>query len=168
MVLSTLSPSSRLKFDIPNGLLRCSFLFMFNTSYMSILLQQGGTCYRNVMLLFWPWAKNQGQIWHHQWTPHMWFPIIVQYISYVYHAPIRCYRLLKCDGTLCDLDLKVKVKFDITNRFLRCGFLLMFNTFYMSNLLREDTTGCCCCFQCISYGRYLTLIWPFRGPSDLP
>jgi len=39
----------------------------------------------------------------------------VQYISYVYLAPIRCYRLLKCDGTVYDLDLRVKVKFDITN-----------------------------------------------------
>jgi len=35
---------------------------------------------------------------------------------------------LKCDGTAYDLDLRVKVKFDITNEFLRCGLLLMFNT----------------------------------------
>jgi len=42
--------------------------------------------------------------------------------------------LLKCDGTVYDLDVKVKVKFDITNAFFKCGFLLMFKTFYMSNL----------------------------------
>ena len=66
----------------------------------------------------------------------MWFPIDDQYISYVYLAPIRCYRLLKCDGTVFDLDLKVKVKFDITNGFLTCGFLLMINTFHMSILLQ--------------------------------
>jgi len=44
----------------------------------------------------------------------MWFPINVQYISYVYFAPIRCYRLLKCNGTVHDFDINVKVKFDIT------------------------------------------------------
>jgi len=43
---------------------------------------------------------------------------------------------MKCDGTVYDLDLKVKVKLGITNGFLRCGFLLMFNTFYMSILLQ--------------------------------
>jgi len=66
----------------------------------------------------------------------MWFPIDVQYILYVYPASIRCYRLLKCDGTAYDLDHQVKVKFGITYGFLRCGFLLMFNTFYMSILLQ--------------------------------
>jgi len=42
----------------------------------------------------WPWPLGQGQIWNHQWIPQMWFPINVLYISYVYLAPIRCYRLL--------------------------------------------------------------------------
>jgi len=42
----------------------------------------------------------------------MWFHINVKYTSYVYLALIRCYRLLKCDGTVYDLDIKVKVKFD--------------------------------------------------------
>jgi len=56
------------------------------------------------MVLLWPWPKGQGQIWYHKWTPQMWFPIDVQYISCVYLAPIRCYMLLKCDGTVYDLD----------------------------------------------------------------
>jgi len=34
------------------------------------------------------------------------------------------------------IDLKVKVKFDITNELLRSDFLLMFNTFHMSVLLK--------------------------------
>jgi len=62
----------------------------------------------------------------------MWFVIKVQYILYLYLAPVRCYKILKCDGTVYDLYLSVKVIFDITNGFLRCGFLLMFNTFHMS------------------------------------
>jgi len=66
----------------------------------------------------------------------MCFPINVYYISYVYLAPIRCYRLLKCDGTVYDLDIKVKVKVDITKGLLRCGFLSMFITFHMSILLQ--------------------------------
>ena len=33
------------------------------------------------------------------------------------------------------LTLKVKVKFDITKSFLRCGFLLTFNTLHMSIML---------------------------------
>jgi len=37
----------------------------------------------------WPWPKGQSQTWHHQWIPQMWFPIDVQYNSYVYLAPIR-------------------------------------------------------------------------------
>jgi len=43
--------------------------------------------------------------------------------------------LLKCDGGVYDLDLKVKVKSDITNGIFRCP-ILMFNTIYMSNLHR--------------------------------
>jgi len=43
-------------------------------------------------------------IWHQQWIPQMWFPIDVEYILYVYLAPIRCYSLLICDGTAYDLD----------------------------------------------------------------
>jgi len=82
----------------------------------------------------WTLPQGQGQI--YRWLPHIWFPINVQYISYVYLAPIRCYRLLKCEGTVYDLDLKVNVKLNITNGLFRCGFLLMFNTFHMSNLLR--------------------------------
>jgi len=168
---------------ITNGFLRCGFLLMFNTFYMSILLQQGATGYWNVMGLHmtltirsrsnmaspmdssdmasywcsihficlscsnkvlqatekwwycvWPWPLGQRQTWNHQWIPQMWFPIDVQCIPWVCLASIRCYRLLKCDGPTYDIDLKVKVKFDI-NRFLRCGFLLMFKTFCMSLLL---------------------------------
>ena len=47
----------------------------------------------------------------------MWVPIDVQYILYVNFAQIR-YRLLKCDGTVFDLDRIAKVKFNITNGFL--------------------------------------------------
>jgi len=89
----------------------------------------------------WPWPWGQGQIWHHQWMPQMWFPIDVQYISCVYLAPIRCYRLLKCNGTVYNLDLKVKVKLGLTSGFLRCGLLLMFNTIHMSILLQWGATG---------------------------
>jgi len=41
----------------------------------------------------WPWPKGQGQIWHHQWIPQMLFPIGVQYISYVYLAPMKSREL---------------------------------------------------------------------------
>jgi len=126
----------KVKFDITYELLRSDFLLMFNTFHMSMLLQQGATGYWNVMVLLWPWPKGQSQIWHYQWIPQMWFPIDVQYISYVYLALIRCCRILKCDGTVYDLYLRVKVIFDNTNRFLRCGFLLMFSTFHMSILLQ--------------------------------
>ena len=52
-----------------------------------------------------------------------------------------CYRLPKCDGTVFNLDLRVKVKLVIANGFLRCSFLLMFNTFHMSILLQYGATG---------------------------
>jgi len=65
--------------------------------------------------------KGEGQIWYYQLTPQIRFPINIQYILYVYLAPIRCYRLLKWDGTVYDHDLKVKVKIGITDGFLRCG-----------------------------------------------
>ena len=35
------------------------------------------------------------------------------------------------DGAVNDLNLKAIVKFDITNGFLRCSFLLSFNAFHM-------------------------------------
>ena len=72
-----------------------------------------------------------------QLNPQMWFPVDVQYITYVYLALIRCYRLLKCDGTVFDLDLVAKVKYDITNGFFRCGFLLILNTFLCLSCINE-------------------------------
>jgi len=122
---------------------------------------------RNKNKSIWPWRKGQGQIWHYQLIPQILFPIDVQYISYVYLAPIRCYRLPKYDGTVYDLDLRVVVKFDIAIGFLRCSFLWKFKTFHMCIWLQSGATGWYCCIQCISYVSYLTLIWPFRGICDL-
>ena len=34
-------------------------------------------------------------------------------------APIRCYRILECAGNVYDLNLRVMVKFDITNEILQ-------------------------------------------------
>ena len=57
--------------------------------------------------------------------------------SFLYECSITLHTsalLQLCDtgywneGIVYDLDLNVKVKFNITNRFLRCGFLFMFNT----------------------------------------
>ena len=66
----------------------------------------------------------------------MWFPTDVQYISYIYLAPISCYWLLKCDGIVYDLDLGINIKLDFTSELLRCDILLVFNTFHMSSLLK--------------------------------
>jgi len=68
----------------------------------------------------------------------MWFPVEAQYISYVNLALISA---TGCDGTVYDLYLRVKNIFDITNKFLRYGFLLMFNTFHMSILLMSKSNG---------------------------
>jgi len=65
---------------------------------------------------------------------------VLYYYYSMYFICLSCsnkvLQATKYDGTIYDLDLKVKVKFDITDEFLRCGFLLIFNTFYMSNLFR--------------------------------
>ena len=117
----------------------------------------------------WPWPKSQGQIWNYQLIPQMWFPIDVQYtcISYVYLTPITCYMLAKCNSTVYDLHLGVKVKFNITNGFLRYSLLLMFHTFYMSHsnkvLQAADAV-----FNVFTDVTYLTLIWPFRGHVIYP
>jgi len=109
----------KVKFDIIKGLLRYGFLLKFNTFHMSrsnltSLMDASDavsywcsihficlSCFNKVLqatelwwCCIWPWPLGQGQIWNHQWIPQMWFPINVLYISYVYLAPIRCYRLL--------------------------------------------------------------------------
>ena len=59
--------------------------------------------------------------------PEKWFPINFnfQYISF-----------LKCNSTVYDLDIKVKVIFDINNGFFRCGFLVEYISYVYLALIR--------------------------------
>ena len=89
------------------------------------------------------------------------------YILYGRLAPIRCHRLLQFDSTMYDLDLKVKVKFVITNVFLRCGFLLQFITFYMSIFFQKGATVYCNVnFKTISEIVLLALLYNLTERED--
>ena len=50
-------------------------------------------------------------------NPYLRYGFLSMFYSYVYLAQIRSYMLLKCNGTVFDMDFEVKVKYQ---RFLRC------------------------------------------------
>ena len=75
----------------------------------------------NLTMSIWPCPLGQGQIWHHQWFIHIGFPIGGSYNWHAYLVQINCYIWFKTDNVQFDLDLCVKVKFDITNEFFIKG-----------------------------------------------
>ena len=135
IILRDLYLRLKVKFDVTNEFLRYDFLLKGNVHlgyfHVSCVYFAQRRCYRplKLMILCMTLISGSRSIWHYQWIPQMWFPIDIQYRSYVDLTPII--RVLQAAVA-------------VFNVFLYVSYLLS------AFLAGDNVFTCVCLFVCLS------------------